>query len=73
MEITIHINGQSVSVQVSVEVYDYLDQADHKDENLLHEQRRHWDGRELDDAIRHVQRGSQPLSGEFQPIPATHY
>ena len=51
MEITIIINGQLTSVQVSVEVYDYLNEANHKDENLLHEQRRHWDGRELDDAI----------------------
>ena len=48
MEITIYINGQPVSVEVSVEVYAYLNEADHKDENLLHEQRRHWDGRELE-------------------------
>lgn len=51
MEITIQINGQAVSVEVSVEVYTYLDQADHKDENLAHEQRRHWDMRELDEYI----------------------
>ena len=48
MEITIYVNGQPVSVEVSVEVYAYLNEADHKDENLLHEQRRHWDGRELE-------------------------
>ncbi len=48
MEVTIYINGQAVSVQVSVEVYDYLNKANHKDENLLHEQRRHWDGHGLD-------------------------
>lgn len=48
MEIAIYINGQAVSVQVSMEVYDYLNKANHKDENLLHEQRRHWDGRGLD-------------------------
>ena len=51
MEITIQINGQAVSVDVSIEVYTYLDQADHKDENLAHEQRRHWDMRELDEYI----------------------
>ncbi len=51
MEITIFINGRATSVQVSVEVYDYLNKANHKDENLCHEQRRHWDGRELNDAI----------------------
>ena len=49
MEITINYYGQSVSV--SVEVYEYLIQADHKVENLAHEQRRHWDDRELDDYI----------------------
>lgn len=51
MEITIQINGQTVSVEVSVEVYTYLDQATHKNENLIHEQRRHWDMREFDDYI----------------------
>ena len=45
MEITIQFNGQSLPVEVSIEVYTYLDQADHKDENLAHEQRRHWDMR----------------------------
>lgn len=51
MEITININGQSVSVEVSVEVYEYLDTADRKEENLAHEQRRHWDAREFDEYI----------------------
>lgn len=51
MEITIQINGQALSVEVSIEVYQYLDQADHKNENLAHEQRRHWDMRELDEHI----------------------
>ena len=49
MEITINYYGQPVSV--SVEVYEYLTQADHKAENLAHEQRRHWDGREFDEYI----------------------
>ncbi|MDD2971768.1 MAG: sigma-70 family RNA polymerase sigma factor [Lachnospiraceae bacterium] len=51
MEITIQINGQALSVEVSIEVYQYLDRADHKNENLAHEQRRHWDMRELDEYI----------------------
>ena len=49
MKITINYYGQTVSV--SVEVYEYLTQADHKAENLAHEQRRHWDGREFDEYI----------------------
>ena len=49
MEITINYYGQAVSV--SMEVYEYLTQADHKAENLAHEQRRHWDGRECDEYI----------------------
>ena len=51
MEVTIKLNGQALSVDVSVEVYEYLDRADHKAENLAHEQRRHWDGREFDEYI----------------------
>ena len=51
MEVHIEIYGQSVNVEVSVEVREYLDRADHKTENLLHEQRRHWDGREFDEYI----------------------
>lgn len=51
MEVTIKINGQALSVEVSVEVYEYLDRADHKEENLAHERRRHWDMREFDEYI----------------------
>lgn len=51
MEVTIKINGQALSVEVSIEVCEYLDRAYHKNENLAHEQRRHWDGRELDEYI----------------------
>lgn len=51
MEIIIQINGQALPVEVSIEVYAYLDQAAHKDENLAYEQRRHWDMRELDEYI----------------------
>ncbi len=51
MEVHIEIDGHAVSVNVSVEVGEYLSQADHKTENLFHEQRRHWDGREFDEYI----------------------
>ena len=51
MEITINMDGQIASVEVSIEVYEYLDAADHKEENLAHEQRRHWDAREFDEHI----------------------
>ena len=40
MEVTIHYNGQAVAVEVTLEVYEFLDRADHKTENLSHEQRR---------------------------------
>lgn len=51
MEVTINIGGQALSVEVTVEVYEYLDRADHKEENLTHEKRRHWDSREFDEYI----------------------
>ena len=51
MEVHIRIHGQNVSVKVSAEVGDFLDRANHKTENLFHEQRRHWDGREFDECI----------------------
>ena len=51
MEVTINYNGQAVTVEVTLEVYEFLDRADHKTENLAHEQRRHWDGREFDEYI----------------------
>lgn len=37
MEVTINIDGQALSVEVTVEVYEYLDKAGHKEENLAHE------------------------------------
>ena len=40
-----------MAVEVTLEVYEFLDRADHKTENLSHEQRRHWDGREFDEYI----------------------
>lgn len=51
MEVFIKIDGQAVSVEVTVEVCECLDRAAHKAENLAHEQRRHWDRREFDEYI----------------------
>lgn len=51
MEVLIKIGGQAMSVEVTVEVYEYLDQTNHKAENLSHEQCRHWDKREFDEYI----------------------
>lgn len=51
MEVFIKIGGQAVSVEITVEVYEYLDRAKHRNESLSHEQRRHWDRREFDEYI----------------------
>lgn len=51
MEVTINYNGRMVPVEVTVEVYEFLDRADHKEENLAHEKRRHWDVREFDEYV----------------------
>lgn len=51
MEVSIKIDGQVVSAEVTVAVCEYLDQAKHKNENLAHEQCHHWAKREFDDYI----------------------
>lgn len=51
MKVHIKIDGQVISVEMSVAVYEYLDRADHKTENLFHEQRRHWDRREFNEYV----------------------
>ena len=35
MEVTINYNGQAVAVEVTLEVYEFLDRADHKTENQI--------------------------------------
>ena len=35
MEVTINYNGQAVAVEVTLEVYEFLDRADHKTENKI--------------------------------------
>ena len=51
MEVTIKINGRFVSVEVSVEVADYLEQAKRNNRKLYRERQRYWDGRECDEYI----------------------
>ena len=51
MEITITINGRFVSVEVSAEVADYLEQAKRNNRKLYRERQRYWDGRECDEYI----------------------
>ena len=51
MEITIKINGQDITIEVSAEVAECLDAGERKTENLYHEKRRHWDEREFDEYI----------------------
>ena len=51
MEITIRINGRFVSVEVSAEVADYLEQAKRNNRKLYRERQRYWDGREYDEYI----------------------
>ena len=51
MEITIKINGRFVSVEVSAEVADYLEQAKRENRKLYRERQRYWDGRECDEYI----------------------
>lgn len=51
MEITIKINGRFVSVEVSAEVADYLEQARRNNRKLYRERQRYWDGRECDEYI----------------------
>ncbi|MFT9078542.1 RNA polymerase sigma factor [Ethanoligenens sp.] len=51
MKVYIKNYGQSIEVEVSTEVGQFLDRARHKSENLFHEKRRHWDGREFDEYL----------------------
>ncbi len=51
MEITIKSNGRMMSVNVSDDVAEYLDQAKRKNRSLYREGRSHWDGRAFDEYI----------------------
>ena len=51
MEITIKINGRFMSVDVSAEVADYLEQAKRNNRKFYRERQRYWDGRECDEYI----------------------
>ena len=51
MEITIKINARIMSVAVSTEVADYLEQAKRNNRKLYRERQRYWDGRKYDEYI----------------------
>ena len=51
MEITIKINGWFMSVEVSAEVADYLEQTKRNNRKLYRERQRYWDGRECNEYI----------------------
>ena len=51
MEITIKIDGCKVSVEISAEVEEFLEQNKRKARNLRQEQQRHWDERGYDEYI----------------------
>ncbi len=51
MGITIKINGRMVSVDVSDEVADYLNQAKRRNRSLYRERQNHWDWRGYDEYI----------------------
>jgi len=51
MEITVKINGRTVSVDVSDEVANYLDQAKRRNRSLYRERRNHWDERGFNEYI----------------------
>ena len=51
MEITIKVNGRLVSVEVSADVADYLEQAKRNNRKLYRERQRYWDGRGYDEYI----------------------
>ncbi len=43
MEVTINYNGQAVAVEVTLEVYEFLDRANHKRRTCSMNRRRHWE------------------------------
>ena len=51
MEITINIDGHMVSVEVSAEVEEFLEQGKRSSRKLYRERQRYWDGREFDEYI----------------------
>ena len=51
MEITIKTDGRMVSIEVSTEIGEFLEQSKRKARNLRQEQQRHWDGRGYDEYI----------------------
>ena len=64
MNIKIRINGAFVTVDASEEVCCFLLQAQRKEENLRHEQRRHWEQRVFDESTLVIKCGDYAYTPE---------
>lgn len=51
MQKVIFIGSEKIAVEVSKAVFFVLEEERHKEENLRHESRRHWDARAFDESI----------------------
>ena len=64
MNIKVRINGVWVAVEASAEVCQFLVTARRKEENLRHEQRRHWERRGFDEATLVIRHGDYAYTPE---------
>ena len=64
MNIKVRINGVWVAVEASEEVCQFLMAAKRKEENLRHEQRRHWDRHGFDKATLVIRHGDYACTPE---------
>lgn len=64
MNIRIRINGAFVTVDATEEVCCFLMQAKRKEENLRHEQRRHWEQRGFDETALVIKHGAYSSTPE---------
>lgn len=64
MNIKVRINGVWITVEASEEVCQFLIYAKHKEENLRHEQRRHWERRGFDEAMLVIRHGAYAYTPE---------
>ena len=64
MNIKVRINGIWVAVEASEEVCQFLVMAKRKEENLRHEQRRHWERRGFDEAMLVIRYGDYAYTPE---------
>ena len=64
MNIKVRINGVWVAVEASEEVCQFLMAARRKEENLRHEQQRHWERRGFDEATLVIRHGDYAYTPE---------